>query len=513
MRRKSTSIKLRASVCLTAIAIAALALVPLAAHSSSHREAPLITSMPKVDGTDFYMFDSYESGRAGFVTLVADYQPFQSPFGGPNYFELDPNAKYNIHIDNVGDAHPHITYQFMFTNTIQNLTVPVGTKNIPVPLVNIGQIAANSANPGLNVVQTYTAKVIYSGNGNDNVKPITDTATGSAIFTKPLDNVGMKSIPAYDAYANQYIYDIHIPGCAAPGARMFVGQRKDPFVVNLGDTFDLVNYNNPIGDPAGDADSLFDMNVTSIIMEVPITCLVTSTSQPIIGGWTTAALPSTRSLTAENPAAPAPIQTWGGNYVEVSRLGMPLVNELVIGLKDKNKWNSSQPADDAQFLPYVTHPSVPVLIQALFSADGVKAPTLIPRTDLVATFLTGIKGINQPPNVTPAEELRLNTSTAPTAYGSQNRLGVIAGDSAGFPNGRRPGDDVVDITLQVAMGKLISLGLFGTPAQAPSGNLPFTDQAYVDDTHFDAAFPYVKSPIPGSPNGPTLSGQNGVVPN
>jgi hypothetical protein len=150
---------------------------------------------------------------------------------------------------------------------------------------------------------------------------------------------------------------------------------------------------------------------------------------------------------------------------------------------------------------------VPALIEALF---GTAAPTLFPRADLVATFLTGIKGVNQPHNVIPAEMLRLNTSTDVTTCGSQSRLGVIDGDNAGFPNGRRPGDDVVDVTLRVAMGRLITLGLFGTKSQARSGGLDFTDGAFVRCTDFDTTFPYIKNPLPGSPNGP-----NGIptVPN
>jgi hypothetical protein len=196
-------------------------------------------------------------------------------------------------------------------------------------------------------------------------------------------------------------------------------------------------------------------------------------------------------------------------FIEVSRLGNPLVNELVIGLPDKDKWNSSQPIDDAQFLTYVTNPTVPALIQALF--PSVTAPTLFPRADLVAVFLTGLSGLNQPPNVKPSEEMRLNTSTPVTPDGSQSRLGALGGDLAGYPNGRRPGDDVVDITLRVAMGALINPGGFGfgTPSQAPSGNLPFTDGAYIDDTFFTAAYPYLLTPIPGSPNGP-VPNNNGV---
>jgi len=232
----------------------------------------------------------------------------------------------------------------------------------------------------------------------------------------------------------------------------------------------------------------------------PSSCLVQNNTQPIIGGWTTASLPKDRKLNPK-PKGGKPEETGSTEMVEVSRLGMPLVNELVIGLPDKDKWNSSEPKDDAQFLQYVTNPSVPALIQALF--PSVTAPTLFPRADLVATFLTGISGVNQPPGVVPSEELRLNTGTPVTAMGSQNRLGALAGDLAGYPNGRRPGDDVVDITLQVAMGALISAGTFGfgTPGQAPSGALPFTDGAFLDATFFNDAFPYLKTPLAGSPNG------------
>lgn len=488
---------------LGAICGASLMLAPLSASASSHREAPLITTMPKVDGTDFYMFRSYEPNRKDFVTIVADYEPLQDPFGGPNYFELDPDAVYDINIDNVGDAKPHLTFRFKFTNTLQNLTVPVGGKNVAVPLVNIGQITAGGSNSGLNVVQTYTATEIRNGILS---APIKDASSGSTTFTKPLDNVGMKSLPDYVTYANQYLFDIDIPGCSTPG-RMFVGQRKDPFVVNLGDTFDLINYNNPVGDPAGDVDSLFDKNITSIIVEAPIACLLSSPGQPIIGGWTTASLPQNRILAGTHAGGEISL----GPLVQVSRLGNPLVNELVIGLKDKDKFNSSQPQNDEQFLQYVTNPTLPALIHVLF--PSLIAPTLIPRADLVATFLTGIKGLNQPPNVVPAEEMRLNVNVPPTPFESQNRLGVIGGDQAGYPNGRRPGDDVVDISLQVVIGKLIALGLFGSPIQAPSGSAPLTDQAIVDATHFDTTFPYIKAPLPGSPNGPTASGLNGRVAN
>jgi hypothetical protein len=477
---------------------AILMLLPTIAGASSHREAPLITTMPKVDGADFYMFNSYEPGRGGFVTIVADYQPLEDPFAGPNYYTMDPDAEYTINIDNNGDALPDTSFVFHFTNTVQNLAVSVNGQNIAVPLVNIGPIAAGST-ANSNVVETYTVEAIQRRKHAF----LTNANGGSTVFTKPTDNIGNKTFAspaAYETYADQYIYSVNIPNCTTPG-KLFVGQRKDPFVVNLGETFDLVNISNPVGPPNEATDALAGKNVTTLELEVPSSCLVQSAAQPIIGGWTTASVPKNRELNPK-PQNGKPVETGSKALVEVSRLGMPLVNELVIGLPDKDKWNSSQPKDDAQFLQYVTNPSVPALIQALF--PSVTAPTLFPRADLVATFLTGISGLNQPPNVVAAEELRLNTSTPVVAMGAQNRLGALGGDLAGFPNGRRPGDDVVDITLQVAMGALISAGSFGfgTPSQAPSGSLPFTDGAYLDDTFFNDAFPYLKTPIPGSPNGP-----------
>ena len=182
---------------------------------------------------------------------------------------------------------------------------------------------------------------------------------------------------------------------------------------------------------------------------------------------------------------------------------MPLVNEVVIGLKDKDKFNASKPKDDGQFADYVTNPTLPALIEILFSSAGVRAPTKFPRQDLVTAFLTGVPGLNQPAGVVASEMLRLNTSIAPLPKGSQNPLGVLAGDNAGFPNGRRPGDDVVDISLRVAMGVLCTLNMpsaFGcVAADAPSGALALTDNGTAtSDAMFSAAFPYLATPLPGA---------------
>jgi len=457
-----------------AAALAALWLSAGPVLASSHREAPLITGTPKLDGCDFYMFNSYEAGRSNFVTFVADYLPLQDPYGGPNYFTLETNGVYEISIDNNGDAQEDITFQFQFYQSSRHIALPIGPPGSQVtneiPLVVGGQISAgNTAN--LNVLETYTVKMITGNRRTGVAQYLTNAADGTIVFTKPVDNIGNKTIPDYVDYANSYIYNVNIPGCPTPG-RLFVGQRKDPFVVNLGETFDLINLSNPLGPVDGEKDSLAGKNVTSLIMELPKSCL--TNGSPVIAAWTTAS------------------QYQSNTLVQVSRLGQPLVNEVVIGLKDKDKFNASQPKDDAQFANYVTNPTLPALIQLLFGSAGVVAPTNFPRADLVEVFLTGVPGLNQ--TTATAEMLRLNTSTPTVPAASQSQLGVIGGDVAGFPNGRRPGDDVVDIALRVMMGALLPTTV------APSGQLPFTDGALVTANMFPSVFPYINPPLAGSPN-------------
>jgi len=495
------------------IAVAAALAVPVVATASSHREAPFIAEHPKVDGTDFYMFRSYESGRSGYVTLIANYLPLQDAYGGPNYFTLDPDAAYDIHIDNDGDAKEDITFRFRFKNEIQDISLPIGAagnqKTVAVPLVTTvpGGIGPGILDrSGLNVIETYTVDLIRGDHRNVG-QPLMNLAGGTnpTQFTKPVDNVGVKSIPDYAAYAASHVYNVGIPNCSDSG-RMFVGQRKDPFAVNLGEVFDLVNT-NAVGPPNGEKNIIDDKNVTSLILEVPIACL-TSKNEPVIGAWTTASLPQVQILNPtprfEQAKGRTNAAVQGGALTQVSRLGNPLVNEVVIGLRDKDRFNASRPVDDPQFLNYVTNPTLPALLEALFGGLGVRAPTNIPRNDLVAVFLTGIPGVTKPAVLkAPGEMLRLNTSVAPTAREAQANLGVLAGDLAGFPNGRRPGDDVVDIELRAAMGVLCTLDqpqVFGcVPADASTGSLPYTDGATESAADFPAAFPYLNTPLAGSP--------------
>jgi hypothetical protein len=435
------------------------------ASASSHREAPNITKLPKVDNTDVYLFRSYETGRSGYVTLLANFQPSQDAYSGPNYSLMDPNARYEIHVDNDGDALADLTFRFRFRNDYRNTALDVGGTSVAVPLSNVGPFSS-SKDPTLNVVESYSVTVLREGAG---AKKAMNTATNQDRFIKPFDNIGTKSIPDYAKYAGKYISDMTFAGCSGIG-RVFVGQRREGFAVNVGEIFDLI-HTNPVGPTDGDINTLKNKNVTTIALEIPVGCL--TAGSPIIGAWSTASLPDGQ-----------------GGYKQVSRLSAPLINEVIIGLPDKDRFNASRPADDAQFAKYVTHPTLPELIHALFPT--VSAPTLFPRTDLVAAFLTGIEGLNQPANVKASEMMRLNTSIAPKAASAQKSLGVLGGDTAGFPNGRRPGDDVVDIELRVAMGVLL------TDAQAPSRALPYTDGADVRATSFRNTFPYLNTPLPGA---------------
>ncbi|WP_420384150.1 DUF4331 domain-containing protein [Novosphingobium sp.] len=503
-----------------------------AAMASSHREAPNIAKMPKVDNTDVYAFQSYEAGKTGMTTIIANFIPDQSPGGGPNYYTMDPDALYQIHIDNNGDAKEDLTYSFQFTNTLQNgtgITLNVGGTTNAIALRYAGAVA-KPQDPNLAENEAYTLTQITGDQRSGTRATVTNASGGGSSFTKPLDNVGNKTVPQYNAYANQFIYTITIPGCSTPG-RAFVGQREEAFAINLGPTFDLVNYVPIEGDSApfaGDGkgfpggitqsrnndDLVGKKNVTSIALEIPTACL-TGSGNGVIGVWSTVNLPQARALT---PAPTYDVPSYsGGAYVQVSRLGMPLVNELVIGLKDKNLFNAAAPTQDSALAGYVTNPTFPALLDALFrqavnSTLGTSftnlAPTNFPRNDLVAAFLTGIKGLNQMSTVTASEMIRLNTAVPPTPQASQQTYGVVADDLAGFPNGRRPGDDVTDIVLRVAMGRLCypvpikgvqtDLGLC-KPADASTGQVAYTDGAPISARDLMATFPYLNAPIPGSP--------------
>lgn len=484
------------SLVLAASAALGTALVSDDAGASSHREAPFITKNPKVDGTDFYMFKSYETGRDAYVTLLANYVPLQNQYGGPNFFTMDPQALYEIHLDNTGDAKQDITFQFRFQSNLAGTKLPVGGKMVAIPLINSGPVTGDGVTAPLNanVSETYSIAMLR-GDAATGVTTDVVLASNAAVktFQKPLDYIGQKSFgtpAAYEAYARKHIFDVKLNGCAT-NARVFVGQRKETFGVNLGVIFDLVNIDalglgavaQPLADVLSPASSnrakfpnpIANTNITTIAMEVPIAC-VTGTAKAsaaadagkIIGAWSTASVRQARVINPgpsfQNPTAE------GGAWAQVSRLGFPLINEAVIGLPDKDKFNSSMPNNDlTNFADYVTNPTLPALLQILFGTAGYAAPPL-PRDDMVAVAVTGVSGVNMPLNGAAGEMQRLNVGFAPKALKDQFALGaagcflgtITAGanpygldtanaacDPNGFPNGRRPLDDVTDVILSV----------------------------------------------------------------
>lgn len=509
-------------------------------HASSHREAPYISKYPQVDGTDFYMFNSYEPGREGYVTILANYIPVQAAYGGPNYFPMDENALYEIHIDNNGDAEEDLTFQFRFNNEVPasgvvNFEIGSGEnqRSIPAVLRNVGGIDAVNAG-GLNYIESYSVAMVKGDRRSDDKAMLTHVGSDQTKFAKPFDYSGTKTFGGagqYGNYAQSFIYDMDIPECSLD-AKVFVGQRLEGFKIALGEVFDLVNFvpvegdSSPgAGDGAGfpggitqdeDRNILARNNVTTIALELPVEC-ITGDGNGVVGSWTTASLRQATILNP-NPTIDKPEVT-GGAWTQVSRLGNFLVNELFIGFPDKDKFNSSEPKDDTQFAHYVTHPVFPAIVNVLFK-DAVNttlgadipdlAPVNIPRQDLVTGFLTGFPNVNQLATVTPSEMLRLNTGIPATPRDEQHWLGVAAGDVAGFPNGRRPGDDSVDIALRVAMGALchpvplgengagINLGLCAE-TDAPIGAVPLTDGAPISARDFKNSFPYLLTPYPGSP--------------
>jgi Domain of unknown function (DUF4331) len=533
----------------TALNIVVAALAATSAQSlmaSSHREAPFITTSPKVDGTDLYMFRSYESGRSDYVTLIANYLPLQDGYGGPNYFKMDPNAMYEIHIDNNGDAKEDITFQFRFNNTLNNagkgVELNIGGKMVAIPLTQAGAVA-NLSDANLNVAETYTMNIVRGDRRKGTTQSVTKTA-GGATFEKPVDYIGVKTLgntAAYETYAGKHIHAIKIPGCPAgkDTGKVFVGQRQEGFAVNLGPVFDLVNataaqITNPalINAFADNGFGIQDKNVTSFAVEIHKDCLTAGTD-PVIGAWTTASLRQGRLLSGSPKAGLQTTEKVGGAWTQVSRLGNPLVNELVIGLRDKDKFNGSKPSGDGQFLDYVTNPTLPALLGVVLAGSGTAfAPTNLPRTDLATVFLTGITNVNKPATVTASEMLRLNTAITPVPFAQQNRLGLAGeilrvglanvtaagNDAAGFPNGRRPKDDVVDIALVAVLGglcvingdtdalKLNSIpGVAGVTSQCKPSSVPLgatsaavhdgVDQAVVP---FLTTFPYLNTPNAGS---------------
>jgi hypothetical protein len=464
-----TSTAVLASVAIVVSMVTMLGPVP--GTASSHREAPLISADPQVDTTDVYAFRSPD--RPNTITLVSAWIPFEEPAGGPNFYAFDDDAVYDLKVDNDGDARPDIIWRFDFKDH---------RRNGNTFLYNTGQVTA-PRDPDLNFFQTYDLHRIQIRNsGGQVVTQVVDNATAAP------SHVGEASMPDYENDLYEGVVEEFMNGHASA----FAGQGDDPFYLDLR-IFDLL-YGADLSE-TGD-DTLEGFNVNVLALQVPRAALALGRNvraNPVIGMWATAARPSTTVMGTDGA------ESLSGPLRQVSRLGMPLVNEAVVPLEDKDLWNASAPKDDGQFLEYVTEPEVPKLVEAIY---GIPAPDT-PRNDLVEIFLTGLcedcgpievdlnsqllnAGVD-PDDFRASEELRLNLTTPvcePMSCAEYSRLGVIDGDVAGFPNGRRLGDDVIDIALTVLEDTALGDGV---------------DE---NDVAFRESFPYVGLPTTGSDESP-----------
>ncbi len=451
---------------------------PEPAAGSSHSEAPLIGQDPRADNTDLYAFVSPD--RPDTVTIIANYIPLEAPASGPNFYSFDDSVLYEINIDSDGDAVEDTSYQFRFTTQ---------TRNPKTFLYNVGPIASN-ADPNWNRPQTYTVTRVRQRRGLlDDLGLLGHggRVLGRDIPTPPA-NVGPRSTPDYASLAAAAVTTL------PDGIKVFAGQREDPFFVDLGSIFDLAGLRpfNPLHliplpfEPGRDAIARY--NVHSIAIQIPIAQL-TRRGRPTIGIYASASRQRVRVLREDGSSAGA------GDWVQVSRLGEPLINEAVIPLGQKDFWNRSDPEDDEQFLDFYRSPEVTRLENALYPVlDDARTTN---RDDLVAILLTGVPGLNFT-GPREADLLRLNTSIAPTApAGGGDRLGVLNGDLAGFPNGRRLEDDIVDIELRAfaeGYGTFLH-NLLGLPNRSPNNTLG--DGVDANDKPALGAFPYVALPNQG----------------
>ena len=459
----------------------------LSTMAASHAEAPLIALDRAADNTDTYAFRSVEAGREGYVTLIANYIPFQEPSNGPQFFPFDDNVLYEIKIDNTGDGVEDITYQCQFDTRIVNGDTVLGQS-----AVNEDAIISDLNDADFNMPQTYTVRRIDNSTGKHG------RVLGSN-FKVPPANIGPRVTPNYETNLGQPAI-----GQLPNGGRVFAGNRDEYFFLDLGGVFDALNLRS-IGVNGG-VDSSKGFNVSSIAIEVPIQELTRSGNVPanptaadaVIGVWATASRQSVRVI---GPGAPSEQGTWR----QVSRLGNPLVNELVIPLKLKDYFNSVSPENDTFAGPFVLDPELPKILKTVF---GINIPAA-PRNDLVSIFATGIP-VNPVtgPNYTtflsdgtPHEYLRLNVGIAPTPISSMSRFGLLGGDVAGFPNGRRVFDDVVDIALRAAAG-----GTPFTPDTNVAPNNTLGDGVNVNpEGPLLTRFPYLRPPNQG--NQPRSSNQ------
>jgi Domain of unknown function (DUF4331) len=447
---------------------------------SSHREAPEISKDPVADNTDVYAFVSPDKPET--VTIITNYLPAEVPAGGPNFFEFGNDVLYSIYIDNDGDGLADITYEFTFESKVGNPNTF---------LYNTGPISS-LADPNWNSRQVYNV----TRTDRRGVRVL-----GEGLACPPC-NIGPRSTPKYQALAQEAVHSL--PG----GESVFAGQRNDPFFVDIGSIFDLGDL-RPFQNlhliptmPAPGVDTLQTLNVHAIAIQVPIKRLTANRSVPhnvmsskaVLGIWGSA---SRRKMRIRDEANDE--RSEAGRWVQVSRLGSPLFNEVMIPLGLKDEWNARQPVDDADFLSHVQHPELAKLLPVLYPEKFPNLEALTaPREDLVAIFLTGlpagvVPGFQNSSGKVLAEMLRLNVAVPPAA--SPNPLGIVGGDLAGYPNGRRVADDVTTVAIRAIAGityPLVKKTYEPDPAAAAVTQgiapLPFRSQA---------TFPYVAVPHGG----------------
>jgi hypothetical protein len=440
-------------------------LSPGPAFASSHREAPGILDDPQYDNTDVYAFNSPD--KPGWVTIIANWQPFEEPAGGPNYYPWATDAHYKINIDSNGDAKADVVYTYKFRNARTPGKKDSFSGNGTF-LNNNGQVTS-LRDGNLLFRQTYDLTRTDVRKKNKTRTLLNNNHAAPSFF-------GDVSMPNYRFLRNQAIRHIGngSNGDAGSAGSSFVGQTEDPFFLDLR-VFDLLYGDQGTCNKEIGHDSLAGYNVNTIALQVPAKSL-TKGKDPVVGVWSTTDRKNSK-----------------GKYVQISRLGQPLVNEVVIPYSVKDTFNAIPPSKDAAALPFVKKPELAALLK---NVCGVNAPTSN-RDDLVQVFLTGIPGLNQPKKITPSEQLRLNT--APVASQTPSRLGVIGGDKNGFPNGRRLSDDVVDIALQVVGGELK-----GNPND-------LGDAVNANDAQFGDKFPYVALPLSGSVEQSSPAAQSGMT--
>jgi hypothetical protein len=432
VRKLAIGLLVAAAVSVLGVVVASRGGAPHSASASSHREAPLISQDPTADNTDLYAFVSPD--KPSTATIISNWIPGEDPAAGPNYYTFSPTARYDIYADKNGDGKPDVTWQFRF-------------KNLPSQFF-LG-----------NTQQRYTVTKIAGGKS---------TIVGSGLATPP-DN-GPRSTPNYDELAAKGIHALK------DGSTVFAGQRDDPFFADVGAIFDLVAIREGTGATGGGKDFLAGYGVHSIALQVPKSMLDNGGNH-VVGIWGATDRPK---VTVANGRA----QT---KWVQVSRLGNPLINEVVIPTNKKDYWNSTSPAQDKQFKQDYTNPILAAVFEKLYPKFGPFKQS--GRADLVSVLLTGLASpkLNYT-GPTLADELRLNLSIAPTPAAKLNRLGVIGGDLAGYPNGRRLEDDVIDIDERVVAGELIG------------HKLPLGDGVDANDVPYLATFPYVAAPFSGFAN-------------